>query len=279
MFSRKLFPFFFGKFNKLTESTILPYILAKYITAADMHSLGLVCKRFATMGRSNTFWQSLLLRKNVNISDETKARVKDWKDYYLTWLGSKGRVSLQKIYSQEYLQSLHGLKDPIKMIMLGNTGVGKSALVCQYVCGKFVERYDPTIEDSFKKEFQIEKSKLMFEILDTSRMERFEPLYKREWYSYNVVIYVYSVVDPNSLIDVWAEYDSNEKGRNPVDQRPIILVGTKTDLPRTVTKSQGHDMAKKMNAVYFETSAKINSNVKKNVFRSSMVACFMVTQS
>jgi small GTP-binding protein len=72
-----------------------------------------------------------------------------------------------------------------KLVIVGGEGVGKSALTiqliqvcsfvlrlrCAYVQGKFVTEYDPTIEDSYRKQFTIDNEALMLEVLDTAGQE------------------------------------------------------------------------------------------------------------
>ena len=55
-----------------------------------------------------------------------------------------------------------------KIVVLGSGGVGKSALTVQFVQGIFVEKYDPTIEDSYRKQVEVEGQQCMLEILDTA---------------------------------------------------------------------------------------------------------------
>jgi len=54
-----------------------------------------------------------------------------------------------------------------KIVVLGSGGVGKSALTVQFVQGIFVEKYDPTIEDSYRKQVEVDGQQCMLEILDT----------------------------------------------------------------------------------------------------------------
>jgi small GTP-binding protein len=55
-----------------------------------------------------------------------------------------------------------------KIVVLGSGGVGKSALTVQFVQGIFVEKYDPTIEDCYRKQVEINGQQCMLEILDTA---------------------------------------------------------------------------------------------------------------
>ena len=55
-----------------------------------------------------------------------------------------------------------------KVVVLGSGGVGKSALTVQFVSGCFMEKYDPTIEDFYRKEIEVDSSPCVLEILDLS---------------------------------------------------------------------------------------------------------------
>ncbi|XP_037895798.1 ras-related protein Rap-2c [Glossina fuscipes] len=60
-----------------------------------------------------------------------------------------------------------------KVVVLGSGGVGKSALTVQFVSGCFIEKYDPTIEDFYRKEIEVDNSPCVLEILDTAGTEQF----------------------------------------------------------------------------------------------------------
>ncbi|PKU41169.1 ras-related protein rap- hypothetical protein [Limosa lapponica baueri] len=59
-----------------------------------------------------------------------------------------------------------------KVVVLGSGGVGKSALTVQFVTGSFIEKYDPTIEDFYRKEIEVDSSPSVLEILDTAGTEQ-----------------------------------------------------------------------------------------------------------
>lgn len=60
------------------------------------------------------------------------------------------------------------MSETYKIVVLGSGGVGKSALTIQFIQGNFVEKYDPTIEDSYRKQVQIDGRLVMLDILDTA---------------------------------------------------------------------------------------------------------------
>ena len=55
-----------------------------------------------------------------------------------------------------------------KVVVLGCGGVGKSALTSQMISRVFLESYDPTIEDFYRKEISVDGRAAMLEILDTA---------------------------------------------------------------------------------------------------------------
>ena len=69
-----------------------------------------------------------------------------------------------------------------KIVVLGSGGVGKSALTVQFVQGIFVEKYDPTIEDSYRKQVEVDGQQCMLEILDTAGTVRKKLLVKKRSY-------------------------------------------------------------------------------------------------
>jgi GTPase SAR1 family protein len=70
-----------------------------------------------------------------------------------------------------------------KIIVLGSLGVGKSALTIQFIQGNFVEYYDPTIEDSYRKQVEVDGKSCIINILDTAGREDWE--LKRIVYNWN----------------------------------------------------------------------------------------------
>lgn len=85
------------------------------------------------------------------------------------------------------------------MVVLGSGGVGKSALTVQFVTGTFIEKYDPTIEDFYRKEIEVDSSPSVLEILDTAGTEQFASM--RDLYIKNGqgFILVYSLVNQQSF--------------------------------------------------------------------------------
>lgn len=147
-------------------------------------------------------------------------------------------------------------------MILGTGGVGKSAIVAQYVQGVFLDSYDPTIEDSYRKQTVIDDRSYTLEILDTAGIEQFTAM--RELYIKNSegFILTYSVTSR-------ASFEELKALRNQVAQIkdnynvPMILVGNKCDLgkQRQVPVSEAKALAENWNTLFLEVSAKTCTNI------------------
>lgn len=149
-----------------------------------------------------------------------------------------------------------------KIVVLGSGGVGKSALTVQFVQGIFVEKYDPTIEDSYRKQVEIDGQQCMMEILDTAGTEQFTAM--RDLYMKNGqgFVLVYSITAQATFNDLMELHDQIVRVKD-TPEVPMILVGNKCDLEdeRVVSKDQGQHLAKQFNCAFMEASAKVKINV------------------
>ena len=135
-------------------------------------------------------------------------------------------------------------------------------MTVQFVQGIFVEKYDPTIEDSYRKQVEIDGQQCMMEILDTAGTEQFTAM--RDLYMKNGqgFVLVYSITAQATFNDLQELHEQivRVKDQNEV---PMILVGNKCDLEdeRVVSKDQGQQLAKQFNCAFMEASAKAKVNV------------------
>ncbi|CAB3409283.1 unnamed protein product [Caenorhabditis bovis] len=151
-----------------------------------------------------------------------------------------------------------------KIVVLGSGGVGKSALTVQFVQGIFVEKYDPTIEDSYRKQVEVDGQQCMLEILDTAGTEQFTAM--RDLYMKNGqgFVLVYSITAQSTFNDLMDLRDQILRVKD-ADEVPMILVGNKCDLEdeRVVGKDQGQNLARQFGSAFLETSAKAKINVSE----------------
>mmetsp|Transcript_22738 Transcript_22738/g.31191 ORF Transcript_22738/g.31191 Transcript_22738/m.31191 type:complete len:193 (+) Transcript_22738:74-652(+) len=147
-----------------------------------------------------------------------------------------------------------------KVIVVGAGGAGKSALTQMFMYGNFVEEYDPTTADSYRKIIEVDNEKCQLDILDTAGQEE----YMRDNY-YRLgegFLIVYSITMRDTFVSVNRFYDHILQVKG-IDDVPIILVGSKCDLSddREVPTDEGKALAQKWNCPFFETSAKTRVNV------------------
>lgn len=151
-----------------------------------------------------------------------------------------------------------------KLVVLGSGGVGKSALTVQFVQGIFVEKYDPTIEDSYRKQVEVDCNQCMLEILDTAGTEQFTAM--RDLYMKNGqgFLLVYSITAQSTFNDLQDLREQILRVKD-TDDVPMILVGNKCDLEdeRVVGKDQGQNLARHFNCAFLETSAKSKISVNE----------------
>ncbi len=151
----------------------------------------------------------------------------------------------------------------VPVVVLGSGGVGKSALTVQFVQGIFVEKYDPTIEDSYRKQVEVDNQQCMLEILDTAGTEQFTAM--RDLYMKNGqgFVLVYSIIAQSTFNDLPDLREQILRVKD-CDDVPMVLVGNKCDLndQRVISTEQGEQMASKFGGCAFlEASAKTKTNV------------------
>ena len=148
-----------------------------------------------------------------------------------------------------------------KLCCLGDGGVGKTALTIQMCSNYFVEKYDPTIEDSYRVQVVIDAESCLLEILDTAGQEEFSALRDQWIRSCDGFLIIYSIICRESFEQVGIFRDQVLHVKD-VNQIPMMLVGNKCDLEnqRQVSFQEGQDIADTFGCAFKETSAKTRLN-------------------
>jgi GTPase KRas protein len=160
------------------------------------------------------------------------------------------------------------MSEECKIVVVGDGGVGKSSLTIQFLLSHFIEEYDPTIEDAYRKQVIIDGELVLLDILDTAGQEDYSAMRDCYMKSGHGFVLVYSITSLPTFIRV--EYFIKQifrlKGKEKV---PMILIGNKLDLDfeRVVTSFDGFDFARKYNIPFFESSAKLKINVEESFFQ------------
>ena len=151
-----------------------------------------------------------------------------------------------------------------KILLIGDSSVGKTCLISKYAIGVFNEDYITTIGfDSRQKEEIINNEKVLVRIFDTAGQERFKSITANYLRNAEGVILVYDLTSTESFenLKFWIESIKNNLGND--EPIPIIIIGNKIDLEdaRVINKSVAEKFAKDNNYKYFETSAKTGEGV------------------
>jgi len=149
-----------------------------------------------------------------------------------------------------------------KLVVVGGGGVGKSALTIQFIQSHFVDEYDPTIEDSYRKQCVIDEEVALLDILDTAGQEEYSAMREQYMRTGEGFLMVFSITDKNSFEEIDGFYKQILRVKDR-DTFPMILIGNKSDLEsdRTVTEAEGKAKGADLKVTYVETSAKLRSNV------------------
>ncbi|KAG9631176.1 ras-domain-containing protein, partial [Aureobasidium melanogenum] len=142
-------------------------------------------------------------------------------------------------------------------------GVGKSCLTAQFVQGIWIERYDPTIEDSYRKQCDVDGRQVILEILDTAGTEQFTAMRELYMKSGQGFLLVFSITSSSSLKEL-SELRDQLVNLKDDPHVPIVLVGNKSDLEedRAVSRAAAFAVSSGWgNVPYYEASARTRQNV------------------
>ncbi|XP_044754329.1 ras-related protein M-Ras-like [Coccinella septempunctata] len=145
----------------------------------------------------------------------------------------------------------------VKLVVVGDGGVGKSAITIQFFQKLFVTDYDPTIEDSYLQHVEVDGQWCILDVLDTAGQEEFSAMREQYMRKGDGFLLVYSVTDKNSYENI-VNFHTQILRVKDRDTYPMLLVANKVDLVhlRKVTEEQGRELAHKLGIPYIETSAK-----------------------
>ncbi|XP_077052669.1 GTP-binding protein Rit1 isoform X1 [Siphateles boraxobius] len=156
----------------------------------------------------------------------------------------------------ESSRSTGGHSREYKLVMLGEGGVGKSAIIMQFISHRFPEDHDPTIEDAYKTQIRIDDEPANLDILDTAGQAEFTAMRDQYMRAGEGFIISYSITDRRSFQEARHFKQLIYRVRRTVDT-PVVLVGNKSDLAhlRQVSVEEGKQLAREFQCPFFETSA------------------------
>ena len=148
--------------------------------------------------------------------------------------------------------------NPIKIILVGDSTVGKTSIITQYIENRFEEEHLITmVGDKFPKDFKTKSGEIIkIEIWDTAGNEQYRAVNKIFMKNSKIVIFVYDITKENTFnnLSFWYEQVIN---LNNKDELIFAVAGNKSDLyeGQKVSVEEGENYAKKINAIFTEISA------------------------
>ena len=164
-----------------------------------------------------------------------------------------------------------------KILLVGNSSVGKSSLFLRFVDDIWNDVFVPTIGVDFKiKTLKINEKNVKLQIWDTAEQERFRTIISSYYRGAQGILLVFDVTEKESFesLNNWLIEIEKNANKNVVK----ILIGNKCDLEdkRVISYSQAKDFADSNGLNYVETSAKTNNNVTEafsEIGKELMEAC------
>jgi len=149
--------------------------------------------------------------------------------------------------------------EEVKMIFLGESGVGKTAIIKRYLYDQFNKEKSPSESMHYmEKDLVINKKKIKLNVWDTIGQEKYRSLSKLFLNETQIVILVYSIDDSKSFkeLDYWSDLYKEQLG----DEILLGIVGNKIDLftNQEVSENQGKEYAEQHNGIFAQLSAKEN---------------------
>lgn len=168
----------------------------------------------------------------------------------------------------------------VKLIFVGEGGVGKTCLISQYMENKFNEEHAMTVgRDKSLKEIEINGKTINLEIWDTPGQEKFNSASKMFMKNTKIALIVYSIIDKNSFekLDKWIKI---VKEVNKNEEIIFGIAANKSDMfeKQEVSKEDGEGYVKDKNILFFETSAKDYKSIEKAFIELSKAYLKMIEE-
>lgn len=148
--------------------------------------------------------------------------------------------------------------------VLGSGGSGKSALIIRFTNGKFVKKYDPTLEDIYRKHIRIDNDAYVLNIRDTAGQQEYEHLRNEYIKTGKGFVFVFSLTSRESFDYVRKVFVTTKRltGQSKI---PALLVGNKSDLEDNIqiSDSEAEKLADFLECDFIKCSAKTNFNVSR----------------
>ncbi|KAH0590134.1 GTPase Ypt2 [Termitomyces sp. 'cryptogamus'] len=165
----------------------------------------------------------------------------------------------------------------IKLLLIGDSGVGKSCLLLRFCDDAWTPSFITTIGIDFKiRTIELDGKRIKLQIWDTAGQERFRTITTAYYRGAMGILLVYDVTSENSFNNIRTWHANIEQHASEGVNK--ILIGNKSDWTdkKIVTEEQGRELAAELGIKFMETSAKANDGVEEAFFTlARFVLCYL----
>ena len=153
----------------------------------------------------------------------------------------------------------------VKVVLLGDSGVGKTCIIQRYVKGTYIEEENPTLGASFASKilkFDQFDNVIKIDIWDTAGQEKYKSIAKIYYKNADCIIFVYDITRKKSFEGIKNYYEL-VKASMTIEKVKFVIVGNKSDLyeKEAVNPDEAKDFARTIGAAFYQTSAKNNAGI------------------
>ncbi|XP_070535578.1 ras-related and estrogen-regulated growth inhibitor-like [Ptychodera flava] len=161
-----------------------------------------------------------------------------------------------------------------RIVLLGQSGVGKTAIAVRYLCGRYLHEYASKLELCYEKSDTIDGKKVQLEILDTADQDKTEKYLE----SADGVLYIYSTTNRKSFQAAQEFHETLDRCNKNV---PVVVLANKCDFAqgRQVSHSEGLAVANQRGWSFYETSAATEITRIKLIFEDMIRSCISHKES
>ena len=225
---------------------------------------------------NETITNFLSSKNNINfieVSLQYKTNFNQIQTFLIDSFSAKNSIPSNNILENSNIANTQKIPvegNSIKLLLLGDTSVGKSSFINRYFKNFFQEEFLSTIGlDSQNKIIKIFNDKYKLTIWDTAGQERFRSITRNYYKNADGVFLIYDVNDSENYDNISKWVNDIKENNTAIDNKiTIYLLGNKIDLnQRKIDYVIYEEMAKNLGIKYFEISCKLNININEVVNR------------
>ena len=156
----------------------------------------------------------------------------------------------------------------LKVMILGNAGVGKTSILERYVNKSFTGNYKVTIgADFLTRDLEVDGNRIKLQVWDTAGQEKYRSLGVAYYRGADACMLVFDLADKTTFkdLDKWVEAFFSQLPEDKAKNFPVILLGNKADKPdRIISAEMAQKWCAERDAIpFYETSAKTNQGLEE----------------